>query len=301
MKMRMSFITLVISSWALVVSLGAVAQTKIQYGNDPMQYGEFFIPEGDGPFPVVTFLHAGCWSSSERLMNSFRDMAGTMNELGVAAWHLQFRGANNPGGGWPGTWLDMANGFDQLKEIAEDHPIDLDRVVIVGHSAGGHFGAWLAMRDQLPPNSEIYVEPQVQLQGLVIADAFMDPLVIDSYSVEGDIFCREPTLGNLVGGPVEENVDNFHQISPLQWLPWGVPQEYVVSTLRYPVSLPRHLAEGRTTLRMPDYPALAVQAGDEINVQLISNEGHGAFTRKGTRGYAATVAAALRMLGMAEW
>ena len=82
-------------------------------------------------------------------------------------------------------------------------------------------------------------------------------------------FCGEPLLEKLVGGPVQENIDNFLQISPLEWLPWGIPQDYIVSTYRYPVSLPRVLAQGKTALRtLPDYPALAVLAGDVFNMRL---------------------------------
>ena len=73
-----------------------------------------------------------------------------------------------------------------------------------------------------------------------------------------------------------------------------------MSSYRYPVSLPRVLAQGKTSMRtVPDYPALAVIAGDEINVRMISNEGHGDFVREGARGYDATISAVLRLLGKA--
>ena len=265
-----------------------------------MQYGELYLPQGDGPFPVVTFLHAGCWRSSEGMINSYRAMAREMTEHGVAAWNMQYRGATSPGGGWPGTWLDIANGFDVLKSVAESYPIDVEQAVVVGHSSGGHFGAWLAMRDQLPPDSEIYVEPEVNPMALIMADAYINPLVIDSIGDTGEIYCGEPLLEKLVGGPVQKNIDNFLEISPLEWLPWGVPQDYIVSTYRYPVSLPRVLAQGKTAQRtLPDYPALAVLAGDEFNMRLISNEGHSDFVREGSRGYLATVSAILRLLGKA--
>ncbi len=277
-----------------------LAQTKISYGLDPLQYGELYLPAGDGPFPVVTFLHGGCWRSSEGMINSYRAMSKAMTEHGIAAWNLQYRGATSPGGGWPGTWQDIANGFDALKKVAESYPVDLQQAVVVGHSSGGHFGAWLAMRSQLPPNSEIYVEPQVNLMALVMTDAYINPLMIDSIGETGEMYCGEPLLEKLVGGSVEDNIDNFLQISPLEWLPWGIPQEYVVSTYRYPVSLPRVLAQGKTSMRTPpDYPALAVIAGDEINVRLISNESHGGFTREGSRGYDAAISAVLRLLGKA--
>jgi len=293
-------LVLSLALFCLCLPLQAFSQTKIAYGQDPMQYGELYLPAGEGPFPIVTFLHAGCWRSSEGMMNSYRAMAKAMTEQGIAAWNMQYRGATSPGGGWPGTWLDIANGFDALQEVAQSNPIDLERAVVVGHSSGGHYGAWLAMRSQLPPNSEIFVEPRVNPMALVMADAYINPLVIDSIGDTGEIYCGEPLLAKLVGGPVADNIDNFTEISPLEWLPWGIPQEYVVSTYRYPVTYPRVLAQGKTSMRkVPDYPALAVIAGDEVNVRLISNEGHGDFVREGEPGYYATISAVLRLLGMA--
>ena len=296
-KALSAILSTLLSLWA---PQAALAQTKIAYGPDPMQYGELSMPQGSGPFPVVTFLHAGCWRSSEGMMNSYRAMAKAMTDQGIAAWNMQYRGATSDGGGWPGTWLDIANGFDALQEVAETYPIDLQKAVVVGHSSGGHYGAWLAMRSQLPPNSEIYVEPKVSPMALVMADAYINPLVIDSIGDSGEIYCGEPLLEKLVGGPVKDNIDNFQAISPLEWLPWGIPQEYIVSTYRYPLTLPRVLAQGKTSMRkVPDYPALAVIAGDEINVRLISNEGHGDFVKEGARGYYATISAVLRLLGKA--
>lgn len=300
MKIARKLFVLTFTLIALGLPVCTLAQIKISYGPDPLQYGELSLPAGAGPFPVVTLLHGGCWRSSERMIENYRVMSKAMNEHGIATWNLQYRGATNPGGGWPGTWQDLGNGFDALKEIGESYPVDLQQAVVVGHSSGGHFGAWLAMRSQLPPNSEIYVEPQVSPVALVITDAYINPLMIDSIGETGEIYCGEPLLEKLVGGPVEDNIDNFLQISPLEWLPWGIPQEYVVSTYRYPVSLPRVLAQGKTSMRTPpDYPALAVIAGDEINVRLISNESHGAFYTQGSRGYNATISAVLRLLGKA--
>ena len=300
MKTARKLFVLTFTLIALGLPVCTLAQIKISYGPDPLQYGELSLPAGAGPFPVVTLLHGGCWRSSNRMIENYRVMSKAMNEHGIATWNLQYRGATNPGGGWPGTWQDLGNGFDALKEIGESYPVDLQQAVVVGHSSGGHFGAWLAMRSQLPPNSEIYVEPQVSPVALVIPDAYINPLMIDSIGETGEIYCGEPLLEKLVGGSVEDNIDNFLQISPLEWLPWGIPQEYVVSTYRYPVSLPRVLAQGKTSMRTPpDYPALAVIAGDEINVRLISNESHGAFYTQGSRGYNATISAVLRLLGKA--
>ncbi len=301
MKTTLTLFSLGFLMLSAALSPNAQAQTKIAYGPDPMQYGELSLPEGPGPFPVVTFLHAGCWRSSEGMMNAYREMSKVMTEHGVAAWNMQYRGATSDGGGWPGTWLDIANGFDALADIAKDYPIDIQQALVVGHSSGGHFGAWLSIRPQLPVSSEIYVAPRVNPMGLVMADAYINPIVIDSLGVSGEIYCGEPLLEKLVGGPVESHIQNFHEISPLEWLPWGIPQEYVVSSYRYPVTLPRVFAQGKTAMMsLPDYPALAVLAGDNINVRIIHNEDHGDFVKTRARGYLATISAALRLLGKAS-
>ena len=301
MKIARKLFVLTFTLIALGLPVCTLAQIKISYGPDPLQYGELSLPAGAGPFPVVTLLHGGCWRSSERMIENYRVMSKAMNEHGIATWNLQYRGATNPGGGWPGTWQDLGNGFDALKEIGESYPVDLQQAVVVGHSSGGHFGAWLAMRSQLPPNSEIYVEPQVSPVALVITDAYINPLMIDSIGETGEIYCGEPLLEKTrwwLGGR------QYRQF-PAN-LSFGVaalghpPKSMFVSTYRYPVSLPRVLAQGKTSMRTPpDYPALAVIAGDEINVRLISNESHGAFYTQGSRGYNATISAVLRLLGKA--
>jgi len=300
MTTRTSTLTLTLLLLGATTALPSHAQTKIPYGPDPMQYGELTLPEGDGPFPVVTFLHAGCWMSTEGMINSYRAMAKAVAAQGIAAWNMQYRGATSEGGGWPGTWHDIANGFDALVGLAEEYPLDLHQAIVVGHSSGGHFGAWLATRPQLPKDSDIYVEPALHPTALVMADAYINPMVIDSIGTSGEIYCGEPLLEKLTGAPVDEKGANFKAISPLEWLPWGIPQEYIVSTYRYPLSVPRELAQGKTALQtLPDYPALAIIAGDEVSVRIIANEDHGAFVREGARGYQATISAVLRLLGKA--
>jgi len=232
------------------------AQETIKYGPEPTSFGELTVPMGDGPFPVIMFVHGGCWRSDSGSIAAYRPMASELAEAGIAAWNLEYRRVGHDGGGWPGTFLDLGNGLNHLKELSESFPVDLDRVVVVGHSSGGHFAAWLATRSQLPERSEIYTEPLVTPIGVVITDAFINPEVIDSTGVDGSIYCREPILERLVGGMLDSHPQNLREISPLEWLPWGIPQEYVVSTRRYPVSLPRPLADGRTTMRIPDSPRI---------------------------------------------
>jgi acetyl esterase/lipase len=280
--------------WATSASAASATTIVVPYGPAPTSFGELTVPAGAGPFPVVVWVHGGCWRADRGSTASFRAMAKDLEAHGIATWNIEYRRVGNAGGGWPGTFEDLGEAVDLLTNLAEKHPLNLRRVVLAGHSSGGHFAAWLATRRQLPASSEIRGKPQINFAGLVLADAFIDPLVIDSKGADGKLYCDEPLLERLVGGTPEAQPQRLHEISPLQWLPWGVPQEYVVSSRRYPVTPSRPLADGRTTMTMADYPALARASGDRINVEIIDDAEHASFTQAGTLAFGALERALLR-------
>ncbi len=78
-------------------------------------------------------MHGGYWRAKydRSLMD---DLCVDLSAHGLAAWNLEYRRVG-AGGGWPETFLDVAAGVDALADL--DAPLDLTRVVAVGHSAGG--------------------------------------------------------------------------------------------------------------------------------------------------------------------
>jgi acetyl esterase/lipase len=110
---------------------------RIGYGAHPEQWGELRLPAGDrpGPPPVAVLIHGGYWRSvwAADLMDALAiDLAGR----GFASWNLEYRRPDVHG--WAATTADVAAGLAALT----DQPLDLDRVAVLGHSAGGQ----LAMR-----------------------------------------------------------------------------------------------------------------------------------------------------------
>ena len=116
-------------------------------GSDPSQVAELFLPEGDGPHPVVVVVHGGYWRAryDRSLMT---DLCLDLAAHGLAAWNLEYRRVGG-GGGWPETFLDVAAGVDALASL--EAPLDLENVLAVGHSAGGQLAFWAAARPTLPP------------------------------------------------------------------------------------------------------------------------------------------------------
>jgi acetyl esterase/lipase len=110
---------------------------RIGYGAHPDQWGELRLPAGDrpGPPPVAVLIHGGYWRSvwAADLMDA---LAIDLADRGFATWNLEYRRPDAHG--WPATTADVAAGLAALT----DRPLDLGRVAVLGHSAGGQ----LAMR-----------------------------------------------------------------------------------------------------------------------------------------------------------
>ena len=113
----------------------------IAYGDHPDQVANLHLPAQEGrPWPCVALLHGGFWRTGwdRTLMTALAaDLAGR----GIAAWNVEYRRVGEEGGGWPGTFADVAAAIDRLAEVEE---VDPRRVATCGHSAGGHLALWLA-------------------------------------------------------------------------------------------------------------------------------------------------------------
>jgi acetyl esterase/lipase len=136
---------------------------KIAYGTEPSQYGVLHLPSGDGPFPVVVMVHGGWWAAMWD-DTAVRPLIHDLVEQGRAVWSIEYRRVGEPGGGWPGTFSDVARAVDLVAEL--DAPLDLSRVAVVGHSAGGHLATWTAHRAGLP-DGVVGAHPAVELVGAV--------------------------------------------------------------------------------------------------------------------------------------
>ncbi len=117
------------------------------YGTARSQFGELFLPDGDGPFPVAVLIHGGFWRARHGRKQS-RPLCADLAARGWAAWNVEYRRLGD-GGGFPRTLDDVAAAVDHLTEVPAHRPgaLDLSRVVAIGHSAGGHLAAWLATRE----------------------------------------------------------------------------------------------------------------------------------------------------------
>lgn len=146
---------------------GAKPELKIPYGQDKLQFGELWLPKGAGPHPVVLLIHGGCWQASLPGTELMWQMADDLRKNGIAVWNIEYRRIGHAGGGYPGTFLDVADGVDHLRDIASKYNLDLKRVVTVGHSAGGHLAMWAAARPNIAGKSALHRANPLPIRGYV--------------------------------------------------------------------------------------------------------------------------------------
>lgn len=207
----------------------AVPALVEHYGDDALQIGELRLPpRGKGPFPVAVIFHGGCWT---REGGSLRDTAALAEDLtrhGVATWNVSYRRIGDEGGGWPGTFTDWASATDHLRSLAERYPIDLRRVMTVGHGSGATAALWTAARGKLPAASPIRGADPMKVASTVALDGPVDLVDFRGRDVAN---CGGDVVGMLLGGAPAEVPERYAQASPRALLPLGIPQAVVSSSM----------------------------------------------------------------------
>lgn len=235
---------------------------RISYGKDPQQqYGEIRVPSGPGPHPLAILVHGGCFKSAYAKADYMAPIADALKDEGVASWNIEYRRLGDPGGGWPGTYRDIGQAVDFLRSLATPYHLDLSRVVVVGHSAGGHLAMWAAGRSRVPRASAIYAANPLPIRGAV---DLAGPLDMSAHIAEYEGLCRDSVITSLLGGTPVTRPERYAQASPIRLLPYGLPQVLVLGTYEdfVPMSLMRAYADA------------ARSAGDSVRVILVPNAGH---------------------------
>jgi acetyl esterase/lipase len=233
----------------------------VAYGADSLQFAELRLPKGTGPFAVAIVMHGGCWVHDYAAAKNAAALADALRDEGVATWNVEYRRRDNPGGGWPGTLRDVGAAADSLRAIARRYALDLSRVVAVGHSAGGHMALWLAARRKLPAGSPLYAPSPLPLRGVV---SLAGPGDLYDFNRYGDAICGEGTVPKLLGGAPDAVPERWHDASPSNWLPLGVPQ----------VMLAGEADRIMPRANMDAYASRARAAGDSVEVVVVPNASH---------------------------
>jgi acetyl esterase/lipase len=178
------------------------ADARLAYGPEPKQFGDLRLPAVDRLLPLAVVVHGGAWQAMYNLIHTGH-LCIALEEAGIASWNVEYRCRGDVGGTWPGAGDDVAAAIEFVDELAERYPLDRERVVLVGHSAGGHLALWGAKRAGLP----------------VVALAAVSDLRESAQRVGPD-----GAVARFLGGMPGDVPDRYAEASPCELLPLGVRQ-----------------------------------------------------------------------------
>ncbi len=214
-----------------------------RYGGSSLQRGELRLPGGKGPFPVAVIVHGGCWDATQGDLRDTAPLAKALAARGIASWNIEYRRTGDAGGGWPGTFEDVAAATEYLAVLARTQPLDLAHVAMVGHDAGALLALWVATRRRKDPVARATTVRPVTAVAIDGPGALTSPLGTDATRCDG------PAVTRLMGGTPAEKPDAYALTSPQDHLPLGVHQLIVVGALG---------------AQMAPYVQAALAAGDTV-------------------------------------
>jgi acetyl esterase/lipase len=242
------------------LSRPAVApDVTVRYGDLPDQVADVRLPPDDGQRPLVLVVHGGFWKAEfDRAHAGPQSVA--LADAGYVVATVDYRRVGQPGGGWPGTFDDLAALTDAVPSLVEKalpDRVSTTRTVLIGHSAGGHLAAWAAARHRLPKESPWHRS---------------DPLGVGVVSLAGvlDLELSERlglgshAAGRLLGGSPRRQRDRYALANPAALLPTG-GRLIAVHGARddtVPVEMSRRYVEGALTV------------GDQAELVEIADCGH---------------------------
>jgi acetyl esterase/lipase len=191
-------------------------------------------------------------------------------DRGFAVWNLEYRRVGAAGGGWPGTLEDVGAGIDHLAVLAQEgERIDLDRVTVAGHSAGGHLALWSALKHAAGVD---HFQPKRVQVSMAVGLAAVADLVLAH-----ELGLGNGAVENFLGGPPRQEAARYRAASPAEMLPLGVKQLLVHGSVDadVPVVISRR------------YAAAATAAGDDVNFIELADAGHMDFIDTSSDAHAA--------------
>ncbi|HEX8616103.1 MAG TPA: alpha/beta hydrolase [Thermoanaerobaculia bacterium] len=174
------------------------------------------VPDGNGPHPVIVYLHSGAWISGNR----FGGPALRQASRGYAVASIEYRLA--PKHIWPAQVHDTKAAVRWLRANAARFKLDPNRIALFGTSAGGHIAS-VAATSTLPEHEGLeFGNPQFSSRVKAVVDLYgpTDLLRIEAdklpcIPLDGNASWMPPSL--LMGCPIQACRDWTRTASPMSY------------------------------------------------------------------------------------
>ena len=218
----------------------------VQYGTLPEQKVDVYLPdEGDGPFPLIIYVHGGGWSMGNKREGALPCIIDAI-KYGYAVISVDYRLA--PGVKFPEFLFDVKTAVRWARANAKQYLFDPDRFGMVGDSAGGHLTLMVGFTAGHPEyEGEQYgwegvssaVQAIIDMYGPSILDADRDAFLKESGVPAMNLGAPPPKEGGApasgMAGAFTADMNMLHLISPIQYVHKDIPPTMIQQGMKDPI------------------------------------------------------------------
>lgn len=187
-----------------------VTHTDLSYGPHKMNVLDFYQAEGDGPRPLLVYIHGGGWigGDKKRAQASFKPFLD--KGISYAAVNYRLTGEAQ----LPAPVHDAARAIQFIRSKASDWNIDKNRIALTGGSAGACTSMWLLLHDDLadPKADDPVLRESTRVTAAAVAggQTSIDPKVIEPWL--GPNVLKHRMINMAVGEPtIEGALKNYEK------------------------------------------------------------------------------------------
>lgn len=175
----------------------ADVKKNLAYGTHDRNKLDLAVPQGDGPFPLIVWIHGGGWEGGNK--DGFGPLVGQLAR-GYAIATINYRYSRHAR--FPAQIIDCKAAIRFLRTHAKEYKLDADHFGVCGASAGGHLSALLGTSNGVAGLDEKNAKPEeCRVQAVV---NIFGPADLMKLSPPGS---KESAVTRLLGGNTREKGD----------------------------------------------------------------------------------------------
>lgn len=202
---------IILESMPIIFMRNALKQ-NIFYGHYSQQFAQLYNAKCANNTPVVIVIHGGYWKDNHNLDSyATSSIVDYLQTFEVAIWNIEYRRMNAEGENikapWPAPFKDIADGIDHLRTIKDIEGLDLNRILLIGHSAGGHLATWAASRASINSDSELYSESPLPIQRIISIAGILNLHALQDVD-------QPAQIQRLMGGSPQTHPERYRACDP---------------------------------------------------------------------------------------
>lgn len=210
----MSLLTLTIGSCCGDADAAGPAEVDLSYGPHASNVLDFWPAAGDGPRPLLVYIHGGGWIGGDKKQDVKRIQPFLDKGISYAA--INYR--HTPDNPLPAPVHDAARAIQFIRSKAKEWNINTDRIALTGGSAGACTSMWILLHDDLadPDSDDPVLRESTRVAAAAVAggQTSIDPKVIEPWL--GFNVLKHNMINYAVGEPTIEsalaNYDKHHDL-----------------------------------------------------------------------------------------